>query len=57
MICTMKKGERIETPHGPGEIVDIEKHNKFNRYGVKLDVNPFTFPVAYYFEKDLKDLK
>ncbi|MFA5715042.1 MAG: hypothetical protein WC998_04850 [Candidatus Paceibacterota bacterium] len=53
----MKITDKVETPHGPGVIVDIEKHNKFNRYGVKLDVNPFTFPVAYYFEKDLKQEK
>ena len=49
----MKKGIRVKTKHGEGVIVDIEKHDKANRYGVKLDINPFTFPIAYYFEKEI----
>jgi hypothetical protein len=49
----MKKGTGVKTKHGEGLIVDIEKHDKANRYGVKLDDNPFTFPIAYYFEKEI----
>jgi hypothetical protein len=49
----MKPNTRVTTPHGEVIIVDIENFGK-KRYGVKLDVNPFTFPVAYYFEKEIK---
>jgi hypothetical protein len=50
----VEKGDQVTTPHGEGEIVDIENFDKNKRYGVKLKVNPFTFPIAYYFEKDIK---
>lgn len=50
----MKKGDLVITPHGEGEIVDIENYSNNKRFGVKLKVNPFTFPIAYYFEKDIK---
>ncbi len=50
----MKKGDQVTTPHGEGVIVDIENFDKAKRFGVKLENNPFTFPIAYYFEKDIK---
>ena len=49
----MKIGDRVKTEHGEGEIVDIESFDKGDRYGVKLDNNPFTFPVAYYFKNEI----
>lgn len=50
----MKIGDRVDTPHGCGEIVDWEIEK---RYGVKLDNNPFDFPIAYYFPHELKKAK
>lgn len=55
----MTIGNRVITPHGGGVIVDKETYSKaeFNRYGVKLDNNPFPIPVAYYFIKELTPSK
>lgn len=54
----MKKGDKVITPHGDGVIVDVEKYNNLKRYGIQLENNPFSFPVAYYFKEDvlLKEL-
>lgn len=43
------------TPHGKGIVVDKEEYSKseFNRWGVKLDKNPFSFPVAFYTKKEV----
>lgn len=49
----MKKGDRVITPNGPGVIEDIEPWSAHNRYGVKLDKNPFWYPIAYYFKHEV----
>lgn len=60
--------DRVITPHGAGEIVDIESHDStFNtvkwddekaiswRYGIKHDRQPyrFNYPIMYYFTREL----
>jgi hypothetical protein len=52
----MKKGDTVITPHGKGVIVDTEAYSRINdnRYGVKLEKNPFDIPVAYYWTHELK---
>ena len=40
-----------------GIIVNIEFKDSIlteNRYGLKIENNPFPFPVPYFFEKELK---
>lgn len=49
----MKKGDQVTTPHGKGIIVDFEKHRLYERVGVKLENNPFSFPIAYYFKNEI----
>lgn len=52
----MKKGDIVDTPHGRGVVVDFEKFRLTDRVGVKLDRNPFSFPVAYFFKSEIKAL-
>lgn len=40
--------KRVKTSKGMGKIVDIEQFRDLRRYGVELDENPFSFPVAYF---------
>lgn len=47
-------GARVETPHGRGQIVDEEVFRTCERWGVKLDKNPFPFPVAFYFKNEIR---
>ena len=49
----MKQGDKVNTEHGKGVIVAIEKFNTFNRYGVDLENNPFWFQVPHYFKHEL----
>lgn len=50
----MKIGDAVQTPQGPGKVVDIE-HTGWNiRYGVELENSPFNFSPAYYFGKEIK---
>jgi hypothetical protein len=51
----MKKGDIVNTPNGKGVIVDTEEYSRIgsNRYGVKLENNPFWYPVAYYFTNEI----
>lgn len=53
----MKKGNTVTTPHGKGIIVDLEKFRLTERVGVKLDQNPFRFPIAYFFKHEIKEIK
>ena len=50
---TAKIGDKVNTEHGKGVIVAIEKYNHFNRYSVELEKNPFKFPVAYFFNEEI----
>lgn len=53
----MKIDDKVITVDGEGIIVDIEFYSRIeggtNRYGVKLNVNKYSYPVAYYFPTDL----
>lgn len=49
----IKKGSIVLTEFGKGVIVDIEVYNRFSRYGVKLDNNPFRFTPVYFFEYEI----
>lgn len=54
----MKLGDRVTTEHGDGAIIDVEHYSRIdggiNRYGVELDSNPFFYPVAYYWPKEIR---
>lgn len=49
----MKTGDKVKTPDGEGVVVDTEEFYNIKRYGIRLENNPFTFPVAYYFRKEI----
>ena len=44
----MELNDTVYSPYGKGEIVDIESHFGKRRYGLKLENNPFSYPVAYF---------
>lgn len=53
----METGKRVETPQGEGIVVDVECRKLYSekmRIGVKLDNNPFFYPVAYYWPSEIK---
>lgn len=54
----MHKGDRVQTPHGPGTVEDIEHYSRIdggtNRYGVRLDKTPFFYAVAYYWPTEVQ---
>lgn len=49
----MKTGTHVTTPDGPGVIQTIETFRTCTRYGVRLEKNTYSFPVAFYFENEL----
>lgn len=50
----MAPGDRVLTPHGYGTVTDREEFRTCCRVGVKLDNNPFSWPIAWYFEKEVR---
>lgn len=50
----MKIGAKVITPHGLGIIVQEEVFRTCERWGVKLDINPFSFPIAFYFKNEIR---
>lgn len=56
MSGLIKIGDRISTPDGVGVVVKLEKYTdcKFNRYGVSLFKNPYTFHIAFYFAQEVE---
>ena len=51
----MKKGNRIQTPDGPGTVEDVEDYSFGRRYGVMLDVHHERLEeikLPYYYDKD-----
>lgn len=52
-----RMGQRVHTEHGAGRVVAIESYNRISggtfRFGVALDVNPFFYPVAYFWPDEL----
>ena len=49
-----KKEDRVSTPHGSGTVEGIENYRKFDRILVKHDVQFFPWPVAAYFDDEVK---
>lgn len=43
----------VTTPDGPGTIEAIETFRTCTRYGIRLEKNPYSFPVAFYFENEI----
>jgi hypothetical protein len=56
MIGQIKIGDRIKTPDGVGVVVKMEKYSdwRFDRYGVSLYKNPYSFPISFYFAQELE---
>jgi hypothetical protein len=56
MSGRIKKGDRLSTPDGVGVVVEMESYSdkQFNRYGVRLYRNPYSFPVSFYFHKEVE---
>lgn len=54
----MKINDRVVTVDGKGLIVDIEFYSRIeggiNRYGVKLDIQKYSYPVSYYFPNHIE---
>lgn len=53
----MEVKDRVSTPDGPGTIEHIEHYSRLdggtNRYGVRLDTSPYSYPVAYYWPNEI----
>jgi len=54
MSGRIKIGVTVETPHGNGIVVSEEVFKGSERWGVKLDNNPFSFPVAFFFKNEVE---
>jgi len=54
MDAAMKIGTQVTTPDGSGTIELIETFRTCTRYGVRLEKNPYSFEVAFYFEGEIK---
>jgi hypothetical protein len=54
----MKPGDRVQTPDGPGTVVDNEGTMTI-RYGVLLDnwFNKNTYPKRYYWPHEIEKIK
>jgi len=46
----------VQTPHGNGIVVDEEVFRTCGRWGVRLEKNPFSFSIVYYFKEEIKKL-
>lgn len=49
-------GSNVWTPYGSGVIVEEEVFRTCQRWGVKLDNNPFSFPIAFFFKKEVEHI-
>lgn len=49
----VKIGTKVQTPHGSGVVVQEEIFRTCERWGVKLDANPFSFPVSFYLKSEV----
>ena len=56
MTIKHNSGKEIMTPHGKGIVVAEEIFRMCERWGVQLENNPFSFPVAFYFKNETKSL-
>jgi hypothetical protein len=57
---TMRVGDRVTTPDGQGVITATEFYSRLGggifRYGVRLDIQRYFYPVAYYWHEELRGL-
>lgn len=53
----MRIGDRVTTPDGQGVIAATEFYSRLSggifRYGVKLDIQRYFYPIAYYWHEEL----
>ena len=49
-------GSNVWTHYGSGVIVSEEVFRTCERWGVKLDNNPFSFPIAFFFKKEVEHI-
>ena len=54
MRNSLKIGTLVNTPHGRGVISKHEEFRLSERFAVKLEDSPFSFPLAYYFQHELE---
>lgn len=56
----IKDGARVWTKHGSGVVVGSEFYSRnaggTYRYGVELKDNPFPYPVAYYWDYEIREI-
>ena len=56
MSGQIKIGKTVLTPYGEGVVVSEEIFKGAERWGVKLKNNPFSYPVAFFFKKDVQHI-
>ncbi len=47
----------VNTPDGVGVVVSEEVFRTAERWGVLLEENPFSFPIAFYFKNELTPIE
>lgn len=48
MSGQIKIGVTVETPHGKGIVVNVERYKCFKRWAVLYDKSPFSFNPVWY---------
>lgn len=56
MSGQIKINTTVWTPYGSGVVVSEEVFKGSERWGVKLDNNPFSFPIAFFFKKEVENI-
>lgn len=51
-----KLGSTVETPHGRGKVTAEEVFRTCERWGVELENNPFNYPIAFYFKREVTEV-
>ena len=54
MSGQIKIGVTVETPHGNGIVVNVERYKSFRRWAVLYDKSPFSFNPVWYNHGELK---
>lgn len=53
-------GQQVITPKGLGVVTDMEFYSRLHggmyRYGVALNSNVFSFPIAYFFSDEVSPI-
>ena len=56
MSGQIKIGTTVWTTYGEGTVVSEEIFKDAQRWGVKLTNNPFSYPVAFFFKKEVEHI-